>query len=157
MDTRIIHRLNVKETAGFAQKINGTLISTHNNFLRLHPVLHSVFRSTFFPPAKWRVHEGYFLFILLGFTFFSLVSFTPCMAQHKNTDTTAYYNPYWTKYYSINDPNHEISIDTSLDHLYRYNPAQFPFAYMYLGNLGAAARPLFVTLPEDAGLDIGFH
>ncbi|MBA3647543.1 MAG: hypothetical protein H0W62_03165 [Chitinophagales bacterium] len=95
--------------------------------------------------------HGAFLFLL---TFFNT---SISSAQHKNTDTTAYYNSQWTKYSLLNNPDEAINIDTTLTYLYRYNPAEFPFGFMHLGNLGAAARQLYFFTPLHTDFDIGFH
>ena len=72
-------------------------------------------------------------------------------------DTLFRYYPEFTKYYLLNHLDTARSIDTSITHFNRKEPAEKPFGHLYLGHVGAASNTMFFVAPRDAGINIGFH
>src|SRR5690606_8843990 len=51
----------------------------------------------------------------------------------------------------------QIQIDTLLNNFHNYEPvAKTGYKYQYLGNLGAAAKPIFYDVPKEIGRTSGF-
>lgn len=88
---------------------------------------------------------------------FGLVSVFFFCFTVKAQDTVFNYNPSWTSYYLIQDPDVVYQLDTSITHFNRYNPAEEAFGFLHTGHLGAAEAPMFFVPPENAAFDIGFH
>ncbi|MBA2408088.1 MAG: hypothetical protein H0V65_08880, partial [Chitinophagales bacterium] len=72
-------------------------------------------------------------------------------------DTIFNYNPLWTKFHFLNDPNEQYNLDTTTAFIHRFHPVEQPFGYRHIGQLGAAAEPMFLSTEHTSGLDLGFH
>jgi hypothetical protein len=79
------------------------------------------------------------------------------LREIKAQDTIFNYNPQWTSFYYLNDSISSHSLDTSIDVIQRYHPAEFPFGYLHLGYLGAAATPMYFIPSHSPSFDVGFH
>lgn len=103
---------------------------------------------------KWnerrlKLKNGLIIFCFL----FSVLSSVKSLAQ----DTVFNYNPQWTKYYFRDNLDEPFQIDTTLNDFHRYSPAEQPFGYLHLGQLGAPETSMFLSTYRTPGLDIGFH
>ncbi len=87
------------------------------------------------------------------FTILFLAGLSHSSAQ----DTIFNYNPLWTKFHFLNDPNEQYNLDTTTAFIHRFHPVEQPFGYRHIGQLGAPAEPMFLSTEHTSGLDLGFH
>lgn len=92
-------------------------------------------------------------FLLLIFQLSALLLSKVTVAQ----DTIFNYNPYWTNYSFIEDPDVSYQLDTAITYFNRYHPAEASFGFLHTGHIGAAAAPMYFIPSGSTAFDIGFH
>src|SRR4029453_2454188 len=82
---------------------------------------------------NWKVWHLKFVLIGLFVLLNSFLITRSAFAQ----DTIFYYNPLWTTYFYVNNPTQANYLDSSIELIHRFHPAEAPFGYLHIGQLGA--------------------